>query len=281
MAITAAEVPAQSDNFAEPIYLQPETSGGAGSAAAEEPTINDSVVVDLNDPNLLAMELDTSAEGDPYATPSPLPDARWRVKLKQRELNGPNGEKVLFTVKQRHEKGQPSYVKNLRGEEVPDYVLNASIEAKVQDPSGKFDGISLYDYQMNSRLDKRRGGVPILWLLQCLKVDRPKVMAFGALKELFQKSLASEPDCEVETHWVASPNQTDQERLEAAGIKTWDVEVKGMHNFPKDAKGAPLPEITKDTKIGPIQMRAQAKISRYFPAGAAKAAGMELGVKGK
>jgi hypothetical protein len=263
MATPAAAAPAQSDNFAEPIYLQPETSGGAGSAAAGGASLDDVTVVDLNDPNLLLAELDANPDVDPYAAPPPLPDGRWRVKIAQRDVKDSAGQAVRYAVK--------------TGKDGAPYAYT-SLEATVQDPSGKFDGIKLHDYFVSTR-PARNGGIPIVRILSCLKVQLPaKVNAKVLLDELF-KALGTEPELEVDAVWEGSLDQADQERFETAQVKV--PRVLGQHRFPQNGKGESLPDMSVDTALGKVNLRARPRINGYFPLGSAKAAGMELGVKGK
>lgn len=250
-------------DFAQPIYLEdPAGSSIVGSSAASSDPLS-SVVIDLDDPNLLMHEIDTNADTDAYAAPPPLPDGRWQVKIKHMDVKNAQGEPVKYTGKV-DKNGQP-------------YAFTA-LEATVVDPSGKFDGLRLNDYFVSTR-QQRNGGVPVVRLLTCLKVQVPAKISVKILMEELVKALAAEPLMEVDTAWEGSPDQADQERFETAGEKL--PKVMGQHRFPKGADGKALPDIEVDTKLGKVNLRARPRINAYFPLGSAQASGMTLGPKGK
>jgi hypothetical protein len=253
-------------DFAQPIYLEEANSANAaaaGSSSASAASLEDQIVIDLNDPNLLMQELDTNPDVDPYAAPPPLPDGRWRVKVKQQDVKNPSdGQPARYAVKLDKQTQQP-------------YAYTA-LEATVLDPTGKNDGMKLHDYFVSTR-PARNGGIPIVRLLTCLKVQLPPKVNAKVLMDELLKALASEPELEVDTVWEGGMDQADQERFEAAGER--QPRVLGQHRFPQNGKGEPQPEMTVETKLGKVNLRARPRINGYFPLGSAKAAGMELGAK--
>jgi hypothetical protein len=255
---------AQTDDFAQPIYMDEQAgAGGAGSngsaSALDQPVLN------LDDPNLLMQEMDTHADVDPYAAPPPLPDGRWLVKVKQRDVKGQDG--------------QPARYKVATGKDGSPYAFTA-LDATVVDASGKWDGFSLTDYFVSTRADSRKGGaIPLAWILAQLKVQLPAKITARTLLDEFFKATASEPLLEVDTVWEGSPDQADQERFEAAGEKL--PRVLGQHRFPQDSKGAAIPDMDADTKLGKVHLHARPRINGYFAVGSAKASGVEYGPKGK
>ncbi len=257
---TTATAAAAAADFANPVYME-EEHGSTGSTASA----TDIPVIDLNDPNLLLADMDANQDLDPYAAPPPLPDGRWTVKIKQRDVKGPDGQPARYTVKT-DKNGQL-------------YAYTA-LDATVIDPTGKFDGINLTDYFVSTRPDTRRGGaIPLSWILKCLGVQLPAKINAKVLLDEFFKATASEPQIEVDTVWEGSLSQDDQERFDQSGERA--PRVLGMHRFPQQADGSRLPEVEVDTKLGKVFLRARPRINGYFPKGSAQASGMQLGPRGR
>jgi len=251
------------DDFAQPIYMdqQVDGAGGGGSAASGL----DAPVLNLDDPNLLMQEMDTHADVDPYAAPPPLPDGRWLVKIKQRDVKGQDGQPARYKVAT--DKGGQVYA-------------FTALDATVVDASGKWDGISLTDYFVSTRADSRKGGaIPLAWILAQLKVQLPARITARTLLDEFFKATAAEPMLEVETVWEGSPDQDTQERFDTAGERL--PRVLGQHRFPPDSKGNSIPDMDVDTKLGKVHLHARPRINGYFAVGSAKASGVEYGPKGR
>lgn len=263
MATTTA-APAGSDDFAQPIYLDEQAGSSGSTASSSTPSLDDAApILNLDDPNLLMADMDTNADVDPYAAPPPLPDGRWQVKVKQLDVKDSQGQPARFAVKQGKDGGVYAYT---------------ALECTVVDPSGKFDGIKLHDYFLSTR-PQRNGGIPIVRMLTCLKVQLPAKVQAKLLMDELMKALAAEPLVEVDTVWEGGLDQADQERFRASGER--EPRVLGQHRFPQTAKGEAIPEMDVETKLGKVHLRARPRINGYFPLGSAKASGMELGPKSR
>ena len=250
---------AAGDDFAQPVYMDQEVGGSASPANGPG--------IDLNDPNLLSAEEDSVVGIDPYAAPPPLPDGRWLVHIKQRDVKGQDGQPARYKVDT--DKNGAAYA-------------FTALDATVVDPSGTFDGIKLSDYFVSTQRDPRKGNaVKLEWILQQLKVQIPAKRSPRFLLDEFFKMTASEPLIEIDTVWEGSLDQADQERFEAAGEKKSIPRVLGQHRFPQDSKGNPIPDMDVETKLGKVHLRARPRINGYFAVGSAKASGVEYGPKGR
>lgn len=231
-------------DFSTPIYEE---------TAASDPSTadlnNNQVIDDLNDPALLSGEIDTNADIDAYAAPPPLPDATYRVKIKQIDVKNTKGEPVRFAIKR--DKNQQAYA-------------YTALECKVQDPGGKFDNYTIYD-RFVSTMQQRNGGVPIVRILTVLGVKVPTKIKPSDLLDLFFKTVAGEPELEVETVWEGGLDQTDRERFEAADTK--QPRVMGMHRFPLAKDGSRIPDVEMETALGKVNLHAQVRINSYHPIG--------------
>jgi hypothetical protein len=262
----AATAAAASEDFGHAIYTDEPASGdGQSAAGGAGADLSDVPVLNLDDPNLLTEEFDTNQDQNPYAIPPPLPDGRWLVKIKQRDV--------------KDQQGQPARYKKAQTRDGRPYASTA-LDATVIDPSGKWDGIQLSDYFVSTLPNARKGNaIPLCWILGCLKVQLPpKINAVTLLDEFF-KATASEPQLEIDTVWEGGLSQDDQERFEQAGER--QPRVLGQHRFPQTAKGESIPDLDMDTKLGKVHLHARPRINGYYPVGSAKAAGMELGPRGK
>jgi hypothetical protein len=273
--MSTAENPlAAADDFATPIYMDGGTSDELGesnhAANSGLPTL------DPNDPNLLMYEQESNCEQDPYAAPPPLPDGRWLVKIKSRDVKGQDGQPARYKVVT-EKKGVPLNPRDPDPAKRP-YAFTA-LDAVVIDASGKYEGIVLSDYFVSTQPEKKKGGsVKLEWILKQLKVQMPKTYNPRFLLDEFFKAVASEPLIEIDTVWEGSVDQETQDQFKAAGEYT--PNVRGQHRFPQDSKGNPIPEMDVETKLGKVHLRAQARISGYYAVGSAKASGIGYGPKG-
>lgn len=259
---SAAAVP----DFSQPIYLE-EPGQAAGTTTTGSSSLPDVPVIDLDDPNLLLHEMDTNADKDAYAAPPPVPDGRWQAKIKHNPVKNAKDEPVPYNVKVVDWKGNPC---------TP--YISTSVIVTLVDQSGKYDGITLYDYRVSTR-PNREGAIPMVRILTCLKVQLPAKINAKILWDTFISALASEPLIEVDTVWEGQLDQADQERFKASGER--QPSKVGQHLFPQDGKGNYIPEMDVDTKLGKVTLHARPRVNGYFPVGSAQASGIGLGPKGK
>ena len=252
-----------SDDFATPVYLNGNEEGGASESTNSSGLAN-VPVLNLDDPNLLLAELEIDQEQDAYAAPPPLPDGRWLVRIKQRDVKGNDGNPAKYKV--------------AMGKDGKPYAFVA-LDAEVIDPSGKYDRVKLSDYFVSTRPDPyRNGAVPLAWILGRLGVKLPKKKIYAKiLLDEFFKAIVAEPQIEIDSVWEGSPDQDGQDRLDQAGKRF--RAVLGQHCFPQDARGNRIPDMDVDTKVGKIHLRARPRINGYFAVGDAKARGIGYGPK--
>lgn len=270
MSTPAAATGAAAD-FAQPIYMDEPGNGQAAAGAVSNGQggaggdLSNVPVLNLDDPNLLMAEMDSNQDQNPYAVPPPLPDGRWLVKIKQRDVKDQQGQPARYKVDQTRQGVVYAFT---------------ALDATIIDPSGKYDGIVLQDYFVSTLPNQRKGNaIPLSWILSCLKVQLPAKINAKVLLDEFFKATASEPQLEIDTVWEGGLDQDQQERFEQAGER--QPRVLGQHRFPQNAKGESLPDMDVDTKLGKVHLRARPRINGYYPVGSAKAAGMELGPRGK
>lgn len=235
-------------DFSTPIYDET-TSSAADPSLAD---VNASEV-DLNDPALLSGEIDTNPDVDAYAAPPPIPDGIYRVKIKQIDVKNAKGEPARYAVKRAKNGSVYAYT---------------ALEATIQDPGGKFDGLHVYD-RFLSTMTQRNGGVPLVRVLTVLGHKVPAKTSAQALLDMFFKAVAGEPELEIETVWEGNLDQDQRDRFETANVK--QPRVLGQHRFPQAADGSHVPDITVDTTLGKVNLHAQTRINGYFPIGHKKA----------
>ena len=249
---------APTEDFSQPIYMEePRAGSGTGASSAWGSTsssagasLDNVAVVDLNDPNLLSGEMELNSDVDPYAAPPPIPDGRYRVKAKQIDVKGPDGQPARYTVKLGKD-GRPPYA-------------YTALELSIIDPAGKLDGLKVFD-RFVSTLVARNGGVPIAHILKCLGHKLPAKSSAKELLDLFFKALAGEPELEVETVWEGGLDEADRERFEKAQLK--QPRVLGQQRFPKNSKGDSVPDVVVETALGKVNLHAQIRVNGYYPLG--------------
>lgn len=268
----------EATDFATPIYMQEDTTAAAagsagsgtatvasvsgGSPAADAVDFADSTIstdsavaaataatIDLNDPIFMSEDLDSNADVNAYDQPPPVNDGKWRAKLKQIDVKLANGEQARYKAGVT-KKGTP-------------YLMTA-LQASIQDPSGKFDNVSVFD-RFVSTMPARNGGIPVVRLLTCLGVKLPAKVGHKSLMDLLLKSLGGEPDLEIETAWEAQYEMADQEEIEAKGVRA--PSFRGQRRWPEDGKGGHVAEMDVEVAGRKYHVRAQARIVGYFPLG--------------
>ena len=242
-------------DFSQPIYLE-------GDGDTSNPLDQNVDSIDLNDPSLLSSEMDVNAEVDAYAAPPPLPDGRYRVKLKQIK----NKSDAWHTIKPRMDKGTGQQIVGQNGK--PEFYAFTQIQANVVAPGTQYDNAVLFD-RFVSTMQQRNGGIPIVRILTVLGVKLPEKSTAGNLLDTFFKALAGEPEIEVDTVWEGGLDEAGRQAFKDAGQK--EPRVLGMHRFPKNGSGQHVPDITvKNPVMGDVNLHAQVRINGYFPLGSGK-----------
>ena len=221
-----------------------QTDPGAQAAAA--------VGIDLDDPELLAFEFETNSGVDAYEMPAPVDDGKYRVKLKQIDVKDAKGNVVRWAVKKK-----PGV-----NDDRP-YAYTA-LEAQILMPGGKFDGMKLRDNFVSTMKNKRNGGVPVVTILDALKVKVPAKANAKDLMELLLKTLAGEPELVIETVWEGQVAQETGDMFKSKGL--YAPSLRGQHNFPL-VEGKRQVEGTVKSTLGEFPVRAQSRINRYFGLG--------------
>jgi hypothetical protein len=205
-------------------------------------------LVNLNDSRLTTEQLNENPEGDAYAVPPPLPDGKWRAKLKQVDIKDAQGALQRFAAF--------CYPKMNNGKPF----LATNMECQVLESSGKWDGLKLTEYWVKTAID-RSGNSQVGTLLAKLK--QPLTPASpGARMEQFLKVLASEPELVIETAWEASC-MSCQESAKSKQQRAPRPFLIGMHRFPQLRNGGHDPVVFCPTCKS--QCRAQARIASFWP----------------
>lgn len=244
-------------DFSQPIYVEETAASPLDGVAV------DSQELSLD---LLSEPIDYNVDVDAYAAPPPLPDGRYRVKIKSIDVKGTDGQPAKYGIKPG---GNPKF------NDGKPYAFCA-LQANVVQPGGRYDNAQLTDYFVSTARN-RNGGIPMVRILTVLGVKLPAAGGANALVDLFLKTLAKEPELEVETQWEGQPNQDDQNEFDSVNPPVKVKAVYGMHKFPKAENGVDhVPEVKQIiTQLNnkEVYFRAQARIQGYFPLGSGAAAG--------
>ena len=215
--------------FGEPIAGggAPEEAGAAGAAPMPgSETIEPAEAIDMNDPRLTAETLDVNTEGDAYTMPPPPIDARYKAKLKLVQVEDAKQQKHDYLPKL-----------GKKPPKLPYYFT--AIEARIIDPTGKYDNIPVFDrwvgtfinrdgsHKVQTILSKlvKADGTP--WISKTTRLNHKEWM------DLFVKALTTEPEIGIETVWEWSC-QGCGELAKAAGTD-YPKSIMGMNKFPVDA----------------------------------------------
>jgi len=192
-----------------------------GSAAPSDEPQN---LLDPNDPRLVSEDLNVNADADAYAQPAPPPDGDYRVKLKlaQKEVNGQKQD----------------YVPALWGKAPGQAVFVLGVEAQIIDPTGKYDGLKAYDYNVSTFVG-RDSATKVTTVLGKLRqpngspwFTKGQRMSPKAWTELLVRALTGEPEAGITTAWEYSCQ--DCGKAAKAKGEAYPRSILGMHKFPEE-----------------------------------------------
>jgi hypothetical protein len=213
-------------------------------------------ILDPNDPRLTSEALDVNTDADAYAQPAPPPDARYRAKLTL--------EQVQDDKQQRHD-----YLPKLSKKPPIQAYFFTGIKATIIDPSGKYDGIPIYDRWVGTYLG-RDGSTKVATILSRLKkpdgtawIEKGKRYNHKEWIELLVKALAGEPELGIETIWEWSC-QACGEAADKQG-QSRPRSIMGMTKFPYNAQTKLYtPELKCQVNPAHGYSRARPSIARFL-----------------
>jgi hypothetical protein len=219
-------------NFGDPTFGAPTTGGtpaqelgpnGAAHAMPSDAPLPDAI--DPNDPRLTSEELNVNVAADAYAQPAPPPDGRYRLKLKLVRPKNSQQQEV-------------DYLPAQWGAKNPQLVFVTGIEASIIDPSGKYDGLKAFDFNVSTFIG-RDNATKVGTILARLNkpdgtswVDKNTRGNAKVWMDLFVKALAGEPEIGGETAWEWSCPDCGK-AAKAAGT-AYPRALVGMHHFPPE-----------------------------------------------
>jgi hypothetical protein len=241
--------------FGAPIYSEAEehTAEDVASQAQE--------VLDPNDPIFTSENIDVNPEVDAYAYPPPPPDGKYRAKIKLLQREDAQKQKV-------------DWLPAKWGTNPPQFVLVTGVEASIIDPSGKYDGVRVFDRLVSTFVSKDHG-TKVATILARLKrpdgspwitvTQKPRTQ--GGWLALFKQALAGEPEIGIETQWEWSCAQCAKE-AKAKGEKP-ARSIAGMQKFPQH-RGVYQAEMSCPVNKAHGESRAQVRIARFLSEGELK-----------
>lgn len=211
--------------FGDPSFGTPiaeNENPAANQAASQEAAEKE---IDINDPRLTSEELNVNVEADAYASPAPPPDADYRAKLKHLRPKNAKGEEV------------DALAKNW-GKNPPQLVLVTGLEASIIDPSGKYDGLKAFDFNVSTFIG-RDNATKITSILNKLRQPNgqpwtTKGMRGGAKvwMDLLTRALAGEPEVGITTAWEWSCPECG--KIAKNTNTPYPKALVGMHHFPAE-----------------------------------------------
>lgn len=198
----------------------PQVEGAASPTPSDAPQD----LLDPNDPRLVSEELNVNPEADAYAQPAPPPDGDYRAKLKlmQKEVQGQKAD----------------YAPALWGKSPGQAVFVTGIEASIIDPTGKYDGLKAYDFNVSTFVG-RDSATKVTTILSKLRrpdgkpwVEKHQRMSPKAWMDLLVRALAGEPEVGITTAWEWSCADCGKDS-KAKGT-AYARSVVGMHKFPAE-----------------------------------------------
>jgi hypothetical protein len=237
-------------NFGAPKYDEPEVHSA-------DPLDQVQDVLDPNDPRLVSEPLDVNVDADAYAFPAPPPDAKYRAKLK------------LVPQEDPQTKEKKNYKTTLWGKNKK-AVAVAVVEADIIDPSGKYDGIKVFDYNVSTFLT-RENATKVATILARLKrpdgspwVGKTERLSVKEWGERLVKALAGEPEIGIETVWEYQCQGCAKEAKDKG--TDYPRRITGMHKFPPSRTKAGEYDPEMRCQVNPAHgfSRARVQIGRFL-----------------
>jgi hypothetical protein len=235
-------------------HTQAASTNGAASNLDQSQDVKEAL--DPNDPRFTSEALDVNTEGDAYAQPAPPPDGKYRAKLTL--------EKVRDDKQQEHD-----FMPMLSKKPPVQAYLATALKASIIDPSGKYDGIPLYDRWVGTFMG-RDGSTKVSTILARLKrpdgqpwIEKNRKYNHKEWMDMLLKALAGEPEIGIETQWEWSCQGCGEEAKKSGGA--YPKSVMGMNKFAYDAqKRMHVPEMKCQVNVAHGYSRARASISRFL-----------------
>lgn len=267
--------------FGAPVTGTPQPQHANG-VAQTQPSDAPVVVVDENDPRLVSEVLTVNPAGDAFAAPPPPPDGVYRAIL---HLEG-------FTDQQtQQKKDYGATMTKGSGGNPPLPYFATGISAKIQDPSGKYDGITVYppfggnvgtlvskdgSSKVSTILFKLKAANGMTWgqIGNEKKIEVPGRGLVGPTQLTWIQTMVecarSEPECGIVTQWEWSCQECG-EAAKATGAR-YPKGIQGMKYFPLEpnkekvkANGHPyVPEMKCTAVAGHGVGRARVVIVRFL-----------------
>lgn len=208
--------------FGDPQYANASPEELAAAAASPDAAVE---MIDPNDPALVSEALDTNLDGDAYARPAPPPAGIYRAKLKLVQTENAAKQKVDWYAAR-------------WGKQQPQLVAVASVEASLIDPSGKYDGIHVYDRNVSTFAGRDKSH-KIGTILGKLKrpdgspwVRNGERMPPAEWANRLVQALAGEPECGIEIDWEWSCAGCAKHAKDTGG--EYPRRMVGMSRFPPE-----------------------------------------------
>lgn len=212
-------------SFGDPTYAADDAAQQQQLDAAMNQQQN---ILDPDSPEFMSEPLEgVNLEADAYAKPTPPPDGIYRAKLSIEEQD--------WTDAATQTKVKRAWTPAVWGQKDPQKVAVLHVIATLIDPSGKYDGLKVYERTMSTMM-KRDGSHKVGTLLTKLrKPDGSSWITGGKLgpgqwASLLVQALAGEPEIGIETEWEWSCDGCAEEAKKKGERRP--RAIVGMRNFP-------------------------------------------------
>lgn len=155
------------------------------------------IEIDPNDPflNSTAESMETDAAHDAYAQRPPMPDAKWRAKVRIAKIKNKKGEEV-----------PENYIAAMStwlDKNVPYYAMN--LEFEIIDPTNHYDGFKMTEYHVKTLVNAKIGGSsPLATLVRKSGGVVPTGSSQAQVRDIALAHFAGEPELMLESQWIAT-----------------------------------------------------------------------------
>lgn len=205
-------------------------------------------VIDPNDPKLAELTLDEPEGYDPENADADLrvlpPDGEYRVVLTI-------SDNFPLEIRPPKDAGKKPFI-------------TGAIQAKISDPSSKFDKVNLGLTFVNSFISAQTGQSSLGNILRIIGRPLRSGMTFAQIIEHANNAFKEEPVALARTQWEAfSEDCRNAFETKEKGGKKDGVFLRGMHNFPQKPDGSHNPVV--NCPFTDIEITANARVTRFLP----------------
>lgn len=176
-----------------------------GGAEQNEPA---EIEIDPNDPflNSAAESMETDVAHDAFAMRPPMPDGKWRAKVRIADIKNKKGE----VVPEKYIMAMSTWLDR----NVPYFAMN--LEFEIIDSTNHYEGFKMTEYHVKTLVNTKMGGAsPLATLIRKSGGVVPEKTSQKGVIDIALAHFAGEPELILESQWIATCQYCEEKAKKA------------------------------------------------------------------